>query len=143
MSMYMYLLISWFFGSFLFSRSLDQSKPLNKQMLNVRIFPVLFFMVYMVTAMLVCFTGTSNIDWNNPELLYSVETFPFAIVGTYAFLVFDLMYSKVTWCILSDVGKGLKDFMRDIWIRVYCEVSPEVLKRRAEQALREQKEMGF
>lgn len=141
--MYIWLLTTWFFGSFLFSKSLDNDKPLMKQMANVKIFPILLFMVYMVTAMLVVFTGTSNVDWNDPDLMFQLETFPFAIIGTYAFLLGDLMYSKVTWSILSETGSGIADMLKAIWIYAYCEEDPAVLRRRAERALQEQREMGF
>ena len=136
-------MITWFFGSFLFSKSLDDEKPLMKQMGNVRMFPILLFMVYMVTAMLVVFTGTSNVDWNDPDLMFQFETFPFAIMTTYAFLLGDLMYSKVTWSILSETGSGIRDMFKAIWIYAYCEEDPSVLKRRALEIAEREKRMGY
>lgn len=141
--MYIWLLITWFFGSFLFSKSLSDEKPLMRQLGNVRVFPILLFMVYIVTAMLVVFTGTSNVDWNDPELMFSVETFPFAIIGTYAFLIGDLMYSRVTWDILAEATNGMLSAMKSIWIYTYCEEDPEVIQRRAEKALQKRREMGW
>lgn len=143
MSMYMYLFATWFFGSFLFSLSLDNEKPLMKQMNNVRIFPVLLFITYMTTAMLVLFTGTSNVDWNNPDLMFSARTFPFAIIGTYALLIADLMFSKVTWPILKDVSTGFADLARSTFVRMYCEVDPKILRRRKEENLKREKAMGY
>ena len=143
MSMYMYLLVSWFLGSFLFSCSLDNEKTLDKQMGNVRIFPILLFMVYMLTAMLVVFTGTTNVDWKDPGLMFSVETFPFAIISTYALLIADLMFSKVTLPILKDVSTGFADLVRSIFVRMYCEVDPKILRRRKEELLKREKSMGY
>lgn len=150
--MYIWLMITWFFGSFLFSKSLDNDKPFIDQMTNVKVFPILLFMTYMVTAMLVVFTGTSNVDWNDPDLMFQWETFPFAIIGTYAFLIGDLMHSKVTWSIISQTGRGfaseisdlwkvLKKYLKSFFLYVYCEEDPAVLKMRAAEERR--REMGW
>ena len=133
---------TWFLGSYLYGKSLDTEIWGRKGNDNVSIWPPIFFIAWMTTAMLTLVVQAETVDWSNGYLFNSIETVPWTFLGTAAFVIADLMFSKVTFYILKDVGTEIGKMINGIYERVYFFERPALLRYR-QQVEQRKKEAGF
>tara|TARA_R100000329_G_C7431988_1_gene151886 strand:+ start:40 stop:459 length:420 start_codon:yes stop_codon:yes gene_type:complete len=133
---------TWFLGSFLYSKSLDTDVWGRKGNDNISIWPPIFFIAWITTAMLVIFSEGQNVDWSNGYLFNSIETVPWTFLGLSAFVVGDFMFSKVTFFILKDVITEISQMIKAIYERIYFFERPALLRYR-QQAEQRRKEASF
>ena len=133
---------TWFLGSYLYSKSLDTPTWTKKGNDNISIWPPIFFIAWVATAMIVLLGEFQNVNWENGYLFNSFETIPWTYLGLSAFVVGDLMFSKVTFFILKDVTTEISQVIKAIYERIYFFERPALLRYRQE-AERRRKEASF
>ena len=141
MIMFMFF-TTWFLGSYLYSKSLDTDVWTRKGNDNISVWPPIFFITWIATAMIIFLGEFQAVDWSNGYLFNSVETVPWTFLGLSAFMIGDLMFSKVTFFILKDVSTEISKAVKAIYERIYFFEKPALLRYRQEVE-RRKKEASF
>jgi hypothetical protein len=132
------VLITWFFGSFLYSKSLDGTW--NEKQENISIMPPIFFIFWVATCSVSIFKAINDVNWTDPAMFNSFETIPWAVLFYTAFAMLDLMSSRVTFFILKHVASKVEKEMKAAFENVYYIERPVLFRYRKLAEIKKKKE---